>query len=335
MSKNDLKVSTKNNKNCINFGRNKLFYDNETIKICCSEQNIINKNVFNKIAKLYNLDFKIRQSKSEWFIDFQNMELDFINGIELLRICRRKKLELACRKHLPNYGNIWNRIFHKNNSHYLSLSRDNPEKVAYSPEGVEKNNHNKRIKTTLGKYLTKFYNIQIEPFLASRISIIMTESMLISEDYINNLFTILSGEDITNAYINSVGTKSCMTGKKSRPITEFYSKFPEKIKMVVFKKRSGRALMWITDKGEKVLDRIYSGGDSSTLFFYKKWCELNNVKEIYNTKVEVTLGKAIFNHKVPYMDNLKYSTINGKLTNFYNKNCRYTLQSTYGSLIES
>ena len=76
---------------------------------------------------------------------------------------------------------------------------------------------------------------------------------------------LLSGEEITEAYRDEIGSHSCMTGpsfKRQRDV-RFYAHHPTRIQLVLFpfERANGgyaRALLWKLDDDTYMLDRVYT-----------------------------------------------------------------------------
>jgi len=130
-----------------------------------------------------------------------------------------------------------------------------------------------------------------------------------------------------------------------------YVNNPDKCKMLIAANDNGiigRALLWITDCGTKLMDRIY--GNEITISAFKKWA-LNNgymhklkqsysndtdwvtsTGEIVSETYDITLDNSS-NEYYPYMDTFKYAdNINGKVIVISNDvdNETYILDSTDG-----
>jgi hypothetical protein len=72
-------------------------------------------------------------------------------------------------------------------------------------------------------------------------------------------FELVDGEDILEAYKQAYGKNSCMTDDDYEKTT-IYAENPDKVKMLKYRSCDGkecRALVWFTDCGTTVVDRIY------------------------------------------------------------------------------
>jgi len=130
-------------------------------------------------------------------------------------------------------------------------------------------------------------------------------------------FELLKGADVTTAYKNKIGGKSCMTGDDAYK-TEAYANNPDKVKLLTakFGGNSARALVWYTEQGEVCLDRIYK--DSETLLKAmqdyakgKSWLlrSHNNLPSgdvDFNGKTDLTVELDV-GELMPYMDSFRYT----------------------------
>lgn len=113
-------------------------------------------------------------------------------------------------------------------------------------------------------------------------------------DYDPNTFSIVTGADIVKYYnqdsfYKSTGelSNSCMRYTEKNHLIEFYSK-NSNVSMIIFKpngldKIMGRALLWTTTDGEKIMDRIYTC-DSKLISLFHKYAKDNNIINIYENR---------------------------------------------------
>ena len=143
---------------------------------------------------------------------------------------------------------------------------------------------------------------------------------------------VVEGEDIrlyyhydqyANDNTESLGN-SCMRHDSCQEFFDIYVDNPDKVKMAIAKTPDGiigRALLWTTDCGTKVMDRIY--GNEITINGMKAWAHANSyihkkvqsysndtdfvttVGEIITGEYKITLERN--NDYMPYMDTFKYS----------------------------
>ena len=277
-------------------------------------QSIQFKNKINTAAKLLNLPLQIKQEKFKWYVIFNKKKLVFKNGIALSQkvVNTRKELEKCCRKYLPDQTELWNLIFDEKHFHNLDLSKDDTSRVAYSPKGVDKNDDRRRLKTTLGKYISKQHGVKITQDIENGITNINLELGKLFPYDINEEFEILRGDQIIEAYQKAVGCPSCMTGKSKTKFIKWYASFPEKIGLLVWKKTQGRAIIWTADNGRILIDRIYAGNTSAANIKYREWAKVNNAEMYYletrNNKAYITLPITAAKQNIPSLDSFAYST---------------------------
>ena len=150
-------------------------------------------------------------------------------------------------------------------------------------------------------------------------------------------FREVKGEEIKKWYFEGNYEKvtgnlggSCMRFEKCQDYFDIYTENPERISMVILmsvedpEKISGRALLWLDDKGRKFMDRIYTIKNTDITLF-KEYCYKNNYyhknkqsydsdyRLVYNrdelngseNDIQVTLKKKHYNY-YPFMDTMKY-----------------------------
>ena len=162
-------------------------------------------------------------------------------------------------------GSIVSSIRANANGHFLSLSQEVSMGVSYAKSPETKYDSQRRIRTTLGKYIQRHFikvhfaehNIpdRMLTEFVSKVTAILASSTLKP--------VIVTGQEIVEQYRSAFGRKSqsCMTGEASK-YTEFYAKNPDKVALVLW--NGLRALLWTCDDGTKVLDRIYPVGHGLT-----------------------------------------------------------------------
>jgi hypothetical protein len=116
-------------------------------------------------------------------------------------------------------------------------------------------------------------------------------------NYDESLFSVVSGVDIVKYYHHTsyfkssgdLGT-SCMRHDSNLRSIEFYAK-NSNVSLIIMKPLGldsimGRALVWTTVDGHKVMDRIYSC-DSRLVSLFHKYAEENNFINIYSLRTNV------------------------------------------------
>lgn len=246
---------------------------------------------------------------------------------------REKLFAQSCRDNLPQFAAVWDAIFAPDHPHNFRPSIESASQVAYSPEGVAREDDRRRRRLTLGRYLARNHDLTIDAAAERGINAVTAALMAFSPAAVQE-FTVLRGPDVTQAYVNRVGSGSCMAGCGQEHISAWYGRFPEKIGLVVWQETEGRALLWTADDGRQVLDRIYAGNLQLARERYADWCQRNDVVTTYESlanvpstsDVSVTLGKDAFRDYVPYLDSLYNATEDGVFSRFgrADYHCQYT-----------
>lgn len=182
----------------------------------------------------------------------------------------------------------------------------------YDPEIVEfrKSSSHKEI-SSLARYCRRKLNIKNIPDFVLEMFCKQVKIQLTSIDSIEKDISIIPGQEIPDYYkelgrISSL--RSCMTGE-SYYKTVIYALNPKKVKLVVFAKKS-RALLWTTDDGSIVLDRVYPTDGSYHSELLKKWAKEKGYLQYpsIDRKLSITL---IHNNVFPFLDTF----YNGRLSN--------------------
>lgn len=137
-----------------------------------------------------------------------------------------------------------------------SISKPNRISYALAPEYVD--NDKRRRSNTFGSFLRN-----VAPEHGLTLTDIREVDKLLTlgfADLYNYEFEIVSGNDIIEAYDN--GPESCMAGASFNGISflQWYADNPDRIRLLKILRNGeyiGRALIWKTDCGATVLDRIY------------------------------------------------------------------------------
>lgn len=154
----------------------------------------------------------------------------------------------SLKEHLPEVLEAENEI-----GKALGVSLEMPGKVTFAPKREFISNREKRLRTTLGKYINRHLKISCDE-LKDRIEKVIAESC--------ETVMVVEGEKILSAYYSSHGNTSCMTGPDNQEYLDLFLVNPETIKCVLYKSGTteGRALLWKHDEGW-FMDRVYCNGD--------------------------------------------------------------------------
>jgi len=215
--------------------------------------------------------------------------------------------------------------------HFLSISIHDETKVSYARTTADKFNSEKRIKTTLSRYIRRQLEIDTT-ILTDQLLNIFSRKInfeLLAADGVNKNIKILTGNDIVNHYKNT-STYSCMTNGNSYK-TRLYAMNPDKVSLVVYNEIV-RALLWKCDDGVMVLDRIYPSGCDNVELLQRWACKRDyvvrddpdgasyeNEEDLSDNKVHCVSLK--YDDTFPYMDTFKFVVLDptGKIAYCYNK----------------
>ena len=234
------------------------------------------------------------------------------------------------------------RIFGANHrNHYFGHSLDQPGKISYSEKMNKKYDAKTRTRTTIGRYLTRQlpsitdgHEAEIDRFSRAWLALTVTAN-----------FELVAGRAIVDAFETRIGGKSCMTGPDAWK-TVIYSANPD-VKMLLFSDQdfSARALVWETDCGETLIDRIYPNSGYHVDAIHR-WAEQRGWwhrahQSLPDGDVHFILGDDIrsdftvtLKHDgiFPYFDSLRYGTQDGAVVNLSAENRRndHTFESCTG-----
>jgi len=261
----------------------------------------------------------------------------------------RKTLLSACQKHLPK--NVYRQLAKGiGNAQQVGISSEVEYKIAYAAKPKQWYNQQSRCRTTLQRYLTR----QILPKSNDNRYPKMTHDdiekscrkiMVDCFGAIEDKFEIVTGSAITAAYCDGFGGSSCMTGSESK-FVEIYANNPDKVALVkYYGDIDARALLWSTDTGQRVLDRIYPN-DGLHIDIIRQWATDRGYSYRASTSLPdesyITLSdeklynvtlKMAENEYMPYMDTFCFFDFVGdnKIVCSNDNNCRdYIAQNTCG-----
>ena len=176
------------------------------------------------------------------------------------RLAEEDRYEVSLSYTLLKLHEIGVSIFHKNfDNHYLGLSLEASTRISYASAPENKFDGNHRIKTRLGRYITRWFSetVSHDDFNERALDMLVEKFCALAAEDIDNMFEVVSGPEITMRYRDEFADDSCMTGSGAK-YTQLYEKNPDVVSMLCMDdgKYRGRALLWNTDDGP-VLDRIY------------------------------------------------------------------------------
>jgi hypothetical protein len=212
----------------------------------------------------------------------------------------------------PMFG-IIDEIIADEEKNWISLS-ETKDNITYCRKEADKLSATRRVETTLVKFILRGLSRKdadyILHFCEKYASLVWKEIYLEGKVRVLSV-RILSGEEIMAHYRNQTHNKACMSGSSAWK-TGLYAVNPDKVQLVEM--GTMRALLWTTDKGIRVLDRIYPIFDPKIELF-QIWAKKNRIKR-FTTRINhtVTLKKyqndkrsGFLEDIYPYMDNMKYA----------------------------
>jgi hypothetical protein len=228
----------------------------------------------------------------------------------------------------------------------VASSADDSRQISWAtePHYIDNDVRRKRGRpTTFLRYLVKTYGASFDNEEIERLSYLIGE-MLPKRDAFT--FEIVNGDELYEYYQRGDGPQSCMRGES---YVQMYADNPDVCEMVIVSldgEYFGRALLWHTDEGQTVLDRIYpnSGIHVELLKSYATeqgwdYLEKQSYEEHFVSRraYHVTIRRND-NGEFPYMDTFRYCYSDDItdppfiLTNQRNGAYHYILTDTDGSL---
>ena len=207
--------------------------------------------------------------------------------------------------------------------HFLSLSQEVEGKVSYASKPEHKYDNKRRKRIKLGRYIRKHLGMGPDELCDEDLHTLTSRVVGVTAD--NASVRIVRGEDIIFAYSRETGGHSCMTGYCNRHLIEMYADNPDVVGLAIHDLfGSARALVWNTEQGATVLDRVY-GSDEATEVM-RAWAEASGVVlrnhngpprgTEFDDEFSVTLDRP---ENYPYADSFRYMIIEGTKVHLYTK----------------
>jgi hypothetical protein len=208
---------------------------------------------------------------------------------------------------------------------FVSLSQEETNKVSYATKPSHVFDNIKRQRTTIQRYLGRIINPEMNNLMSeSDIDRVSAEIIYtIWGGEIENL-NIVSGYQIQQTYKQGFAYSSCMTGSDSDKM-QLLAQNPDNVSLVKynFMGVNARALLWTSDSGKRILDRIYPNQGNHILALHD-WCDsqgiIYRVSQSYpdgivylsdNSNYQVTLDVSGI-EDWPFLDTFCYSRDIGK-----------------------
>lgn len=151
---------------------------------------------------------------------------------------------------------VFDAIKANTNRHFLAWSLDNPLQVSYAGPKTHRHDSNRRLRTSLGRYIRRQLKLDVA-FSCAQLDAFINATVCRRSN--EDKFRIVRGDALLEAYSEEIGGHSCMTGDHMTNVLEVYAANPDKVQLLIYRDGSmeARALLWHTDDGEVCLDRIY------------------------------------------------------------------------------
>jgi hypothetical protein len=202
----------------------------------------------------------------------------------------------------------------------LALSSDCKGRISYASSSTNKDNDLRRVSTTFNRYIRRQLKLDTEKLPDHELNSIGEEVM---KAFVESKFEVVEGTGIRDAYMQSYGNSSCMTGNTEQftsKLLAIYIENPERIKLAKFEygNSQARAILWILSE-EVIIDRIYQNNTGIIEPFKKK------IESYYNDKTVIARNhndlpcdnelNGVFTVKLkypssseaPYMDTFMYA----------------------------
>jgi hypothetical protein len=230
-----------------------------------------------------------------------------------------KRMQIAALS-LPDKDFTWlvKKLLHEN-KHRLSISLEDDNRITYRA-------HDRKYSKSYKKSLQKFMRDQLGSVSDGPCIDLFVRKVFALEDKENFTVEFLEGDEIETAYRRKIGASSCMTGECAH-FTTLYSENPKAVRLALYCDREGleaRALLWSTDEGITVLDRVYPDYTSIVERMHQ-WairkgyvyrvdngypCTGRDIELSDDRTYTVTLKQAS-NETLPYLDTFTYCTSYG------------------------
>ena len=253
------------------------------------------------------------------------------NDKEGRRLAEEDMYDVSLTHTLNMLCEIGQKIFFRNHKkHYVGISVESLGRISYCDIEEHKFNSNSRIKTRLGRYITRNFQeiIEEEEFIERALDMLVEKFTALAAEDMDSIFKTVTGRELIMRYRDEFADDSCMSGSGAR-YTEMYGANPDVVSMLCLDdgRYRGRALLWNTDNGQ-VLDRIYPNSGPH-IEKYVMYCNKHEIDMRYDNYcpssspehdtyprfqgVQTKAGKTYSvtvkvpnTHNIPYMDLFHY-----------------------------
>ena len=266
-----------------------------------------------------------------------------MSRIKLLHAMRRVAAAepRECRR--AGYEAIERAVRNNVKRHYLADSEDSPgRKVSYTRSDAGTYDIDKRMRTTLGRYIGRQLDVRICLGDAEIARYCQAVGALLCD--VVEGFAVVSGAAIRNFYRDIPIPGSCMCGGASR-YTQVYADNPSVVEMLTYddgKDLKARALLWTARCGTKLMDRIYPNSGYHVDLMHR-WASANGylIREhnslpsgpvnFGGTSTEFNV-ELRHNGEVPYFDSFHRGDHDARCLWLSTRTGEYEFESTSGRL---
>jgi len=219
----------------------------------------------------------------------------------------------------------------------LAISSDDPARISFARREDQKYDRQRRTVLALSKYLGRHLprDAPRRDYWVDTIGSAYAGRIICAAD-----FAELRGSAIREAYGAAVGGRSCMTDDESQAYLEMYCLNPDRVSMLVFRQTSARALVWKTDEGTIVLDRLYSDSDATKTLVKKYaidrgWVIRSNDRPGFpgwTDRAEYTVSDLVLpdSRFVPWQDSFRWGSLYRDSLTISSHGCGQDLQCQHG-----
>ena len=223
-------------------------------------------------------------------------------------------------KQFPQFGEVAKAIAQDDVS-YAGFSLEDATKVAYCPKPMDKFDVHHRMRTKLGRYIRRrFPTLEVSDAVLNNFTNLVVSCNPKADENIK----VISGNAIVKAYQNEVGGHSCMTGYNNDETPVIIYEENDCVRMLIYEDSEtvARALLWTTDDGTTVLDRIYPnyGAHVETMQRYaaqQGWVYRLDASAPSNSGVDLSDNRKYSvtvtskSERWPYMDTFRFAVAVG------------------------
>lgn len=197
----------------------------------------------------------------------------------------------------------------------VAISNGNPRHLSYSWDVAEDRESPRRKRSSVATFLSLANRRGLTNYTPEEINLIAQAVGQYFPDTLNYQFEVVTGERICESYYEGTDGKhgfgSCMRYWGCQPYVRWYAENPDKVSLVritLGNEYVGRALLWTTDGGKKLLDRVYPDDNGPHIAAMHHYAHKQGWGECYgrDTSETVTM-KRPSSGRYPYLDSFRFT----------------------------